>query len=116
MHRIAKDAGDLARRQVKLSKTELIEARKRHLDYSGSVIEAPNSRLDSPMPIPWALGIQNLADRDDKELLDREIDQFAKYMDPTPSEKNRKGGSRARDHGSHLQDSWTRVQMRSFRL
>jgi non-canonical poly(A) RNA polymerase PAPD5/7 len=84
---------DLARRAVEFSKqkvspkdTAAIEERRRRMDYRALYVDTPNSPAAEPVPLPWRLDASDMAGREAMEILNLEIENFARYMDLTPME------------------------------
>ena len=84
----------IAERAHRLSiKTELpidkdsIKAQRRRLNYNGWYIDAPKSPLEERHPVPWILLSSETAGMQGTQLLDREIENFVKWVDCSPAEK-----------------------------
>lgn len=57
-------------------------------DYIGLPIQPQSSSVDTPLPVPWALSVEERHGLTASQLLDEEIRRFVLSMQPTPKEKN----------------------------
>ena len=87
MQEIAKNAVQLSQVKVRLNDTEVIGTRRTKLNYSALYIDAPKSSMESHLPLPWAVRASDVSKLQSIELLDQEIDKFAKFVDCSPAEK-----------------------------
>ena len=85
-HEVSKRALEYSKQRISPNDTATIEAGRRIMDYAALYIDTPKSPAAEPQLPPWRLSTTEMAGMEAIDVLNLEIEKFARFMDLTPME------------------------------